>query len=255
MNRKPRILIVGASIAGLTLATTLMQGGRVEVSVYERSSASGSERRPRNGGGIGLHDQSNKTLKMLGIHSLVSLKMDIQEDRDRTGRIIRKGTIPFSSAYWGDVQRWLYEAATAEGTILNYGKEVIRVEETEDEVSLIFADGSTVYGDCVVGADGILSIVRSFMFPEKDLVRHSGYCMWRGLAELDQFPEDMATEIKGTIREGTLTMEMSETCHAIFYYLDQGLNWGVYLNKDKAAVPTYQSRQEVLGKITKVHKY
>lgn len=253
MSSKPRILIVGASIAGLTTATGLMQTGLVEVIVFERSSESETGRLPRNGGGIGLHEESAEILNSLGVTTEYVLPMRIQEDRDRTGRIIRKGMIPFYSAFWGDVHKCLLQSSVAAGAVVHYNKNVTSITESDDGVSLGFADGSVSFeGICVIAADGILSTVRSLMFsdsssPQSDLVRHAGYYAWRGLVPLEDLPVD--TDL--IFRKGTFTIEISEKSHAILYYLPRGLNWLIYINSNSEATSTYHKSHEVIGQITK----
>ena len=93
------ILIVGASIAGLSAAASLRKAGIEKITVFERLALPKEARRPRNGGGIGLHDESLEILRALDIQFVDYLPLREQEDRDRTGRVIRRGDIPFSSAY------------------------------------------------------------------------------------------------------------------------------------------------------------
>ncbi len=252
MSTKPRILVVGASIAGLTVANGLMKTGVCEVIVFERSTESETGRLPKNGGGIGLHDESANMLNSLGIATDYALPMKIQVDRDRTGRIIRKGRIPFYSAFWGDVHKSLLDSALTVGVNVLYNKNVTSIDESDVSVSLDFSDGTKFEGDCVIGADGILSTLRSLIFSDKlnslesDLVRHAGYYAWRGLVPLEDLPP--GTEL--TFRKETFTIEMSEKSHAIMYYLPRGLNWLIYFNSDCDATSTYHRSDEIVGKIT-----
>lgn len=254
MSTKPRILVVGASIAGLTVASALMQTGLCEVIVFERSSQSETGRLPKNGGGVGLHEESILMLNSLGVTTEYALPMRIHEDRDRTGRIIRKGMIPFYSAFWGDVHGRLLKAALTAGAVVLYNKNVTTIEETDDGVYIGFSNDDVTYeGDCVIAADGILSTVRSLLFSdnshlESDLVRHVGYYAWRGLVPLENLPPD----IDRVFRKETFTIELSEKSHAIFYYLPRGLNWLIYLNSNTDASSTYHQSHEVVGKITTV---
>lgn len=249
MSTKPRILIVGASIAGLTVANGLIKTGLCEVIVFERSTESETGRLPKNGGGIGLHEESAKMLNSLGVTTAYALPMRIHEDRDRTGRIIRRGRIPFYSAFWGDVHRSLLENLLAAGAVVLYGRNVTSIEETDVGVSLSFSGGAvSCDGDCVIAADGILSTVRSFMLNfESDLIRHAGYYAWRGLVPLEDLPPDTDLMFGKEI----FTIEFSEKSHAIMYYLPRGLNWLIYLNSNSEASSTYHRSHEVAGQITR----
>lgn len=252
MLEKPRILIIGASIAGLTVANGLMQSELCEVIVFERSSKTENGRRPNGGGGIGLHEQSAKFLNNLGVSTEYILPMNIQEDKDRTGRIIRKRRIPFYSAFWGDVHRSLLERASKLGVVVLYNKNVTSIDEHVGGVSIGFSDESIRFqGDCVIGADGILSVVRLILFSnhlsQSDLVRHAGYYAWRGFVPLDSLPSGSAELL---CRKDTFTIEISEKSHAIFYYLPEGLNWLIYFNTDSKASSTYHRSDDVAGQIT-----
>lgn len=58
-------------------------------------------------------------------------------------------------------------AMVAEANIpIAYRKEFVRVlEETEEDITWEFADGSTGNATCLVGADGIHSRVRKYLYP------------------------------------------------------------------------------------------
>ncbi|XP_037034380.1 6-hydroxynicotinate 3-monooxygenase-like [Bradysia coprophila] len=254
MVTKPRFLVVGASIAGLTVANGLLQACDCEVIVFERSSESETGRLPKNGGGIGLHEESVKILKSLGISTEYALPMNIHEDRDRTGRIIRKTKIPFYSAFWGDVHRHLLDGAISAGAVVLYNKNVTSIDERDDGVNLGFSNNTARYdGDCVIGADGILSTLRSLILTdnsnsmETDLVRHAGYYAWRGLVPLEDLPPGADL----MFQKGIFTIELSYKSHAIMYYLPRGLNWLIYLNSNSEATSTYHRSDEIVGQITR----
>lgn len=218
------ILIVGASIAGLTAAVSLRKSGFKKVTVFERLAAPKEARRPRNGGGIGLHDNSLQILWDLGIQFDDYLPMQDQEDRDRTGRIIRQSVIPFSAAYWGDLHEKLLQKAMELGVDIVYSKNVTNIQELENSVSLVFQDSTVAEGDCLIGADGSLSVIRSCIFPG-DILRHAGYFAWRGLVPFSEMESGFRTTVESKFKLGNFVIEMTERSHAIVYYLPQGLNW------------------------------
>ncbi|MEY3786520.1 MAG: hypothetical protein RLZ75_725 [Pseudomonadota bacterium] len=243
------IIIVGASIAGLSAAASLRKLGFEKVTVFERLAAPKEARRPRNGGGIGLHDDSMQILSDLGIQFDDYLPMRGQEDRDRTGRIIRQGVIPFSAAYWGDLHRKLLQKSLELGVTIVYGKNVIDVQEQASTVRIIFQDASEVEGDCLIGADGSLSAVRNCIFPG-DVLRKYSYLAWRGLVPYAEMETEFRTQVEDKFNLGKLVFEMTERSHAVIYYLPQGLNWLIYVNTTEDIDPTYIERDEVVGNIT-----
>ena len=55
-------------------------------------------------------------------------------------------------------------------------------------VSAIFAGGTRVDGDLLVGADGLHSSVRARVFPADPAPRYAGYVAWRGVIEESAVP-------------------------------------------------------------------
>ena len=243
------ILIVGASIAGLSAAASLRKAGIEKITVFERLALPKEARRPRNGGGIGLHDESLEILRALDIQFDDYLPLRDQEDRDRTGRVIRRGDIPFSSAYWGDLHEKLLQKSIELGVEIVYGKNVTDVQELVDSARLVFQDGSEALGDCIIGADGSLSVVRNCLFPG-DVLRHAGYFAWRGLVPFSEMGAEFRAQVADKFKPGKFVLEMTERSHAVVYYLPQGLNWLVYVNTNEDGEPTYLDREAVIGHIT-----
>ncbi|KAJ3130610.1 hypothetical protein HK100_007876 [Physocladia obscura] len=76
-------------------------------------------------------------------------------------------------------------AAHKAGVKTIVGKKAIRVEETTDRgVNIRFVDGSGVYGDLVVGADGIHSVTRRQIFGEETKPKFTGVIGYIGVVDL-----------------------------------------------------------------------
>jgi salicylate hydroxylase len=146
------ILVVGAGIGGLAVATRLAQTGH-NVSVYER--------RPglvEFGAGIQCPPNVMRIFKSWNLAGNVG-KYTSEPDkilvrRYENGEV--KGIIRTPSAcvlHRADLQRVLYEAAITAGATILFGKHVTVLNA--DEPSLTFEDGSTAVGDLIVGADGM----------------------------------------------------------------------------------------------------
>ena len=58
----------------------------------------------------------------------------------------------------------------------------MHVEDRADDVTAIFADGSSASGSLLIAADGIHSTVRRQLLPEV-VPRYAGYVAWRGVVE------------------------------------------------------------------------
>ncbi|EJN28511.1 2-polyprenyl-6-methoxyphenol hydroxylase-like oxidoreductase [Pseudomonas sp. GM78] len=159
----PEIIIVGASLAGLTLALACATRG-VPVRVVERSVAR--------------------------VHGGDSLSIDLELVATTVGHDPRAAPIlPVVPAYrelttWPALYNWLRDRALATpGIVLEEGKAVISVADLGDRAQLSFADGTQRFAAAVIGADGYLSIVRQAITPDAPFARYAGYLVWRGLVE------------------------------------------------------------------------
>jgi 2-polyprenyl-6-methoxyphenol hydroxylase-like FAD-dependent oxidoreductase len=161
----PKVIIVGGSLAGLTLALACAARG-VPVHVLERSA-----RRVLGGDSLSI--------------DLADLATTIGHD-PRT-----HPTLPVVPAYrdrhlttWPALYAWLHDrAAVTPGIVLEEGKTVASVTDVGDQVQLSFSDGTETISDAVIGADGYHSTVRRAIAPNAPLARYAGYLVWRGLVE------------------------------------------------------------------------
>lgn len=161
----PQIMIVGGSLAGLTLALACATRG-VPVHVIERSV------RRAHGGD--------------------SLSIDLAEIAATVGHDPRvHPVLPVVHAYrdrhlttWPALYAWLHDrAAATPGVALEEGKAVSSIKDLGDRAQLALADGSERFVDAVIGADGYHSIVRRTITPDAPLARYAGYIVWRGLVD------------------------------------------------------------------------
>lgn len=159
----PQIVVVGASLAGLTLALACATRG-VPVHVIERSA-----RRVHGGDSLSID------LDMLAA----------TVDHDPRAHPI----LPVVPAYrdlttWPALYSWLRDrAAGTPGITLEENRAVTSVTDLGDRVQLSFSDGTQRAADAVIGADGYNSIVRRTIAPEAPLARYAGYVVWRGLID------------------------------------------------------------------------
>ena len=77
---------------------------------------------------------------------------------------------------WGRLYRSLRDPLPSESYRL--GMSLSRVEQDADGVTAVFADGTRVAGDLLVGADGLRSTVREQFLPDL----HAQLCRLRRLA-------------------------------------------------------------------------
>lgn len=186
MDRKTRIVVVGAGLGGMTVAGFLQRAG-FAVTIYEQAPAFS-----RIGAGIILSANVMKVLRRLGIEQMVidiGIKAECYISRAwDTGETMYKiefdaaSEARFGGAYAnihrGDLHSVL-EKGVAPGTIA-FNHRLITLDETRDSIRLAFDDGKTVEADIVVGADGVNSKVREFLLgPEPP--RFSKFVAYRAI--------------------------------------------------------------------------
>jgi len=190
-----RVAIVGAGIAGLTVAASLARAGVASV-VFERADALAPE-----GAGIQLAPNATRLLRRLGLaHGLDAVAVRpaaIELRRWDNGATIgatelgaacedRYGA-PYYTLHRADLQRVLLGAlADTRGVMLRLGRHCVGVSERPQAAVLHFADGASVEADVVIGADGIHSSVRAAL--ASDAPRYSGMGVYRGLIPVEHLP-------------------------------------------------------------------
>ncbi|MDM0018027.1 FAD-dependent monooxygenase [Variovorax saccharolyticus] len=165
MDSQPHIVIVGGSLAGLTLALACASRG-VPVHVVERAAE-------RLNGGDSLSVSLAAIAATTGHDPRVYPKLAVvpaYRDRHLTT--------------WPALYAWLRgRALETPGILLDEGKTVTSVNNREQGAELHFSDGTKLLADAVIGADGYYSVVRRAISPEAPYARYAGYLVWRGLVE------------------------------------------------------------------------
>ncbi|WP_029413797.1 FAD-dependent monooxygenase [Acidovorax radicis] len=162
-SSQPLVVVVGGSLAGLTLALASAARG-VPVQVVERAAG-------RAQGGD-------------------SLSVDLAAIARAVGHDPRSyPVLPVVPAYrdrhlttWPALYGWLRDrVGETPGIVLQGGKAVASVRARDGMAELSFSDGTQTMADAVIGADGYQSVVRRAVLPEAPFARYAGYLVWRGL--------------------------------------------------------------------------
>ncbi|QNE22113.1 FAD-dependent oxidoreductase [Kribbella qitaiheensis] len=164
-----RILISGASIAGLTLAHWLARHG-FKPTVVERAPML------RGGGnGVDVRDNAVEVVERMGIMPRIrELAADVQGMKfvDAADRAVARIDIqdPASvEVMRGDLVALLHEATDVE---ILFGDSIVGLEQDDDGVTVTFDHAPVRRFELVVGADGMHSNVRRLAFgPEEQFIQ------------------------------------------------------------------------------------
>jgi salicylate hydroxylase len=193
MTRKPKIVIVGAGIGGLTAAAALRNRG-CEVVVLEQATVLGEV-----GAGVQLSPNAIKVMCALGLDSAlraVSCEPEAFVGRDwASGRHLYR--TPIKGVYENLYGAGYYHIHRADlhgalATLIPQdqiwlGSKCAEVRQDQHGVAVVLASNEVVEGDVVIGADGIHSPVRRSLFGD-DAPRFTGNMCWRGMVPVDALP-------------------------------------------------------------------
>jgi 2-polyprenyl-6-methoxyphenol hydroxylase-like FAD-dependent oxidoreductase len=183
VNRKRRALVIGASMAGLFVATLLRKAGW-KTDVFERTDVELFGR----GAGIVTHPDLLQSLRRSGA-DLRELGVAIHERiaLDAQARVIER--LPFEqiATSWDRLHQIM--RATIPGGTHHLGCNLEAIEQSRDSVTAIFESGRRESGDLLVGADGFRSTVRNILAPKVQPI-YAGYVVWRGVAEEAEISRD-----------------------------------------------------------------
>lgn len=192
-----KVVIIGAGIGGLTAGLALRRMGYA-VEIYDKAS----ELRPA-GAGISLWSNGVKVLNWLGLGDAIAAiggRMERMEYRSHTNELLshidlnpliaQVGQRPYPVSRT-DLQRILLNAFGEENVRLK--SKCVAVEQDAERVTAIFEDGHRTTADLLIAADGIHSILRSYVTGAEVQPRYADYVNWNGLVDAspDLAPNDM----------------------------------------------------------------
>ncbi len=195
-SRKPRVLIAGAGLGGVTAALALLQRG-FPVALYEQAT----ELREL-GAGVQISPNGSRVLAALGLQAAMEAIASVPSGKEmrlfNTGqawRVQDLGEIAvtrFGSPYWlvhrGDFYRVLLTAlAERAPTALHVGARCVGFAQDAGGVTLHLENGETARGDVLIGADGVHSRIRHALFGDGH-AEFTGFMAWRGVVPMERLP-------------------------------------------------------------------
>ena len=161
MSGQPRALVIGGSVGGLFAAHMLRSIGW-DVFVFERSGDDLAQR----GAGIGASDAMFAVMRRIGVPFDASNGITLVSRAwlEPSGNIAAEFPNGGVATGWARVYQALKDALP--GDCCCFDRTLVHFEERADDVTAIFADGSSASGSLLIAADGIHSTVRRQLLPE-----------------------------------------------------------------------------------------
>jgi len=181
------VLIVGAGLGGLSLALALRRVG-IAVDLVDIEPALRAA-----GAGITLNGASLRAFASLGLLGEIERWGHCHDGRrvfDGQGKLLFSSPadrllgpdIPNGAGILRPVlHRIVHDAALAAGAAIRFGVSVTSLSDSPEGVDVRFTDGAIRRYGLVVGADGIASTIRSFIFPDAPKPRYTGQGCWRAV--------------------------------------------------------------------------
>ncbi|KAH7149099.1 hypothetical protein B0J13DRAFT_297191 [Dactylonectria estremocensis] len=229
-SKKLEIAIIGGGIAGLTLAIALHYRN-VPCTLYERASnfheiGAGVSFSPNAVQAMqvchqGVHDAFEKVCTRNGWPSKQKVWFDFvdgtAEDEDASFEIKTSlGQNGVHRAHFLDELTKLLPANKVQ-----FGKQIENIsEDSEGQMTMTFADGTTAAADAVIGCDGIRSSVRKMIVGASHPSAQPTYShkyAYRGLV-----PMDKAIEAVGEERAQNACMHMGPDGHVLTFPVNHG---------------------------------
>ncbi|KAE8311544.1 hypothetical protein BDV41DRAFT_565685 [Aspergillus transmontanensis] len=198
-----RVIIVGSSIAGLTLAHSLQQCGTDFVVLEANTNIA-----PQAGASIGILTNGARTLDQLGIYLILN---------GSDPQLTTRNGYPVTFLDRQVILRILFSQLGEHQNRVHLNKKVVRVENLPNKVMVHCGDGSAFEGDLVVGADGVRSTVREEIWRHMESLGLPEYSCVFGISNptAGVHPEDAHR----TYAEGCSTLTIGGKGDHIYWFL------------------------------------
>ena len=210
---KKKLAIIGAGIAGLTLANLLKKNSEHEFILYEKQESLSLE----EGYGIQLSTNSTKILNTIGFNKINREKIFHPKGVDfyniKNEKICNLDLTQFNTTenkYTSLQRSTLIEFLKDDvyNQHLRFGKKISEVSELKGKILIKFDDNTNDLVDIVVGADGIFSNTRSFFEKKKNIPKFKKAIAIRRILKSKSDLE---------IDDEKISLMMGKNCHMVIY--------------------------------------
>ena len=214
---KKKIAIIGAGIAGLTLANLLKKHTDHEFMVYEREESLSLE----EGYGIQLATNSIKILNQINFDKINNEKIfhprtvDFYDIQNKKICDLNLSKFNSSEAKYTTLQRSTLIEFLKEDIYtqhLRFGKKMKEVSELKDKVLIKFDDNTNDLVDFVIAADGIFSNTRSFFETKKNEPRFKKAIAARVI---------LKSKSEFDINEENISLMLGSNSHIVLYPINK----------------------------------
>ena len=214
---KKKFAIIGAGIAGLTLANFIKKNSEHDFMLYEKQESLSLD----EGYGIQLSTNSVNILNLIGFSKINNDKIFHPKGVDfyniQNKKICDLDLTQFNTDQnkYTTLQRSTLIEFLKDDIYtqhLRFGKKIKEVSELKGKVLIKFEDNTNDLVDIVVGADGIFSNTRSFFEKKKNEPKFKKAVALRII---------LKTKSELSIDEEKISLMMGKNCHIVIYPVNQ----------------------------------
>ena len=214
---KKKLAIIGAGIAGLTLANFIKKHSDHEFMVYEKEESLSLD----EGYGIQLAANSIKILNEINFNKISNEKIFNPRSLDfyniNNEKLCDLNLTKFNTneAKYTTLQRSTLIEFLREDVYtqhLRFGKKIKEISELKEKILIKFDDNTNDLVDYIIAADGIFSNTRSFFEKKKNQPKYTKALAVRVILKSME---------KLNINENNISLFMGGNCHIVFYPINK----------------------------------